>query len=173
LLATHPHARKRCETADPDIPQLRPYLRSCVLESVRLWPTTPALLRETVADTTWRDGAQRFTLSAGATLFICVPAFHRDPDALPFANQFTPEIWLDGRAECHPQLVPFSAGPAQCPGQNLVLFVTSSMLAKLLDLLDTELQSHPRLSPGTPLPVTLNQFGLTFSVAPNTVSTHT
>jgi cytochrome P450 len=143
------------------------------LESVRLWPTTPALLRETVKDTTWRDGAERFTLGSGASLFICVPAFHRDSDTLPFADEFAPEIWLDGRAQRFPQLVPFSAGPAECPGRNLVLFVTSSMLAKLLDLLELKLLSHPQLSPGEPLPLTLNQFGLKFAVASRAVATRT
>src|SRR4051812_12704591 len=60
LLAAHPESRTRWETTDPDTPQKRPYLQASVLESVRLWPTTPAILRETVEDTTWRDGAQRF-----------------------------------------------------------------------------------------------------------------
>lgn len=151
------------------MPQPRPYLRASVLESVRLWPTTPALLRGTVEDTTWREGAEQFTLGSGASLFICVPAFHRDPDTLPFAHQFVPEIWLDGRAQRYPQLVPFSAGSAECPGRNLVLFVTSSTLAKLFDSLQIELQSQPTLSAGTPLPLTLNQFGLEFGVTRKTV----
>lgn len=171
LLATRPETQSQWETSAPDIPQTRPYLRASVLESVRLWPTTPALLRETVDNTTWRDGAEQFTLRSGASLFICVPAFHRDPDTLPFADQFLPEIWLDGRARRYPQLVPFSAGPAECPGRNLVLFVTSSMLAQLLDLAEIKLLSEPPLAPGAPLPLTLNQFGLTFAVAPRAVAT--
>jgi cytochrome P450 len=171
LLATHPETQSHWEITDPDIPQTRPYLRASVLESVRLWPTTPALLRETVEDTGWGDADQRFTLGSGATVFICVPAFHRDPDTLPFADQFVPEIWLDGSAQSYPQLVPFSAGPAECPGRNLVLFVTSSMLAKLFDLVQVSLQSEPPLSAGTPLPLTLNQFGLTFAITPKTVGT--
>jgi cytochrome P450 len=171
LLAAHPESRTRWETTDPDTPQKRPYLQASVLESVRLWPTTPAILRETVEDTTWRDGAQRFTLGSGASLLICVPAFHRDPETLPFADEFAPEIWLDGRAQNYAQLVPFSAGPAECPGRNLVLFVTSSTLAKLLDRVDVDLQSQPSLSATAPLPLTLNQFGLKFAVAQRTVTT--
>jgi hypothetical protein len=53
----------------------------------------------------------------------------------------------------------------------LVLFVTSSMLAQLLDLVEIKLLSEPPLSPGAPLPLTLNQFGLTFAVAPRAVAT--
>ena len=95
---------------------------------------------------------------------IVTPAFHRDPDLLPFAHDFVPDIWLDGRAQSYPQLVPFSAGPAECPGRNLVLFATSTLLANLLSALDFRLSSTPRLSPKEPLPVTLNQYGVEFTV---------
>jgi hypothetical protein len=53
-------------------------------------------------------------------------------------------IWLDGRARQYPQLVPFSAGPAECPGRNVVLLTTSSLLAKLLATVDVGFD--PRLS---------------------------
>jgi cytochrome P450 len=137
-----------------------------VQESIRLWPTTPALLRETTEATVWRDGTQKFTVDAGASGLICVPAFHRDADALPFADVFTPDIWLDGRADTYPQLVPFSAGPAQCPGQNVVLFATSTFLAQVLSRLELDPRSSPKLTPVEPLPATLNQFGLRFGARP-------
>lgn len=167
-LATHPAAMVRAveDSAEPDRLRLRPFLRACVLESVRLWPTTPTILRETTEDTTWRDGT--VTIEKGAGLMIVTPAFHRDPDLLPFANQFVPDIWLDGRARSYPQLVPFSAGPAECPGRNLVLFATSTLLANLLSALDFRLSSTPKLSPDEPLPVTLNQYGVEFAVTPVT-----
>ena len=168
VLATHPDLLSRCELNEPDQPQLRPYLRACVQESVRLWPTTPALLRETTADTTLNGT----TFAAGAGVLICVPAFHRDTEELPFADEFVPEIWIDGRAERYPQLVPFSAGPARCPGQNLVLFVTSSFIAQLFSRLRLELNSSVSLSPGRPLPLTLNQFGLEFGAQPVTAQSH-
>ena len=40
---------------------------------------------------------------------------------LSVADSFTPNIWLAGRAQRYPQLVPFSAGPVECLGRNLVL----------------------------------------------------
>ncbi|KUI27474.1 cytochrome P450 [Mycobacterium sp. GA-2829] len=167
-LATHPAAMVRAveDAAEPDQLRLRPFLRACLLESVRLWPTTPTILRDTTEDTTWRDGT--VTIEKGAGLMIVTPAFHRDPDLLPFANQFVPDIWLDGRARSYPQLVPFSAGPAECPGRNLVLFATSTLMANLLSALDFRLTSTPKLSPDEPLPVTLNQYGVEFAVAPVT-----
>jgi hypothetical protein len=171
LLTSHPeHLRRAYDDAlNPSRPALRPYLRASVLESVRLWPTTPALLRDTTEDTTWREGAEEFTIAAGAGLMIVVPAFHRDDERLPFANQFTPDIWLDGRAQQRPELVPFSAGPAECPGRNVVLLTASTMLAHLLNALDLQLTSTPRLSPEEPLPVTLNQLTVDFTAQRRTI----
>jgi cytochrome P450 len=166
LLASHPGVLRRCEIDDLNIPQQRSYLGAAVLESLRLWPTTPTLLRDTTADTTWRDGGEQFTVKAGAMVLICVPAFHRDETTMEFADRFEPDIWLDGRAETYPQLVPFSAGPAACPGRNLVLFTTSTVLAHLLRQLDIKVRTSPPLRPGEPLPLTLNQFGLQFAASP-------
>jgi cytochrome P450 len=156
LLAARPEDRNRCETDDLEHPAVRPFLRASVLESVRLWPTTPAILRELTIDTTL--SGSRF--GAGTSVLITVPAFHRDPDLLPFANDFAPDIWLDGRAEQYPQLVPFSAGPAECPGRNLVLFVTSTVLANLLAQLHLEPGSNLRVDTTHELPATFNQFGV-------------
>jgi cytochrome P450 len=166
VLAARSKEQTRCETGDLEQVQLRPFLRACLLESVRLWPTTPAILRELTEDTTFGDGA-RFT--SGSSVLIVTPAFHRDTDLLPFADDFVPDIWLDERAEQYPQLVPFSAGPAECPGRNLVLFVTSTVLAHLLTPMRLELQSSPSLGSHR-LPVTFNQFGVAFRAVPATVA---
>jgi cytochrome P450 len=103
-------------------------------------------------------------------VLIATPAFHRDPELLPFANDFVPDIWVDGRVDQYPQLVPFSAGPAECPGRNLVLFVTSTVIAHLLSAMRLELQSTPLLDRHRPLPVTLNQFGVAFRATPAAAS---
>jgi len=159
LLATHPAVveRARAEFTDVDLTQPRQleYLRACVLDSVRLWPTTPVVLRETVEDTSWG--------SAGTTALIFTPFFHRDP-GLPYADRFEPEIWLDGRAADNPALVPFSAGPAVCPGRDLVLFCTSMLLAHLLREHRFELASGAVLTPDRPLPATLDNFHLRLNV---------
>ncbi|MFF5986046.1 cytochrome P450 [Prauserella flavalba] len=164
LLATHPRQAARAH-ADLDDPAL-PYLRGCVLDTVRLWPTTPVLLRESTTATSWH-GTQ---LPPGTTFFVFTPYFHRDPEAIPFADGFDPQAWLDGRAEQHPALVPFSDGPAKCPGENLVLFVTSTMLAELLRRGDYRLMSPQALSPQRPLPATLDNFGLRFAAEPKAAS---
>lgn len=157
LLATHPACLQRALTEAPDAPDL-PFLRACALDTVRLWPTTPAILRETTKEI---DG-----LPAGTGLLIFTPLFHRDDENLPYAHSFTPDIWLDGQAQDNPALVPFSAGPAECPARNLMATVTSTLLAALLTDREFQLTSDQRLSPAAPLPSTLDNFGLTFSVGP-------
>ncbi|WP_216207723.1 cytochrome P450 [Amycolatopsis aidingensis] len=162
LLATHPEqaAAAAAELPDGAVRAARslPYLRACVLDTVRLWPTTPVLLRDSTEDTSW--GGTR--LPAGSTFLVVTPFFHRDPDTLPQADRFEPESWLDGRAEAEPGLVPFSAGPARCPGENLVLLTASTMLGCLFARRRYVLESPTGLDPGRPLPATLDNFGLRF-----------
>jgi cytochrome P450 len=133
--------------------------RAAVLESLRLWPTTPMLLRESTRPTEWAGT----THPAGTTFLVYTPFFHRDPDRLPFADTFTPEIWLDGRAAADPALVPFSGGPGVCPGRNLVLLTTSLVLDALLEHHRFHLRSHRF---GEKLPGTLDHFRLEFDVNP-------
>ncbi len=152
LLASHPAEQDRARSEiDGTEPAQLSYLRACVLESVRLWPTTPMILRETTEETAWGP--------AGTTVLIFTPFFHRDP-GLPYADRFEPDLWLDGRAAENPALVPFSAGPAICPGRDLVQFCASTMLAALLRDHGYEQASGPVLSPERPLPATLDNFHL-------------
>jgi cytochrome P450 len=164
LLAGHPtELRAAAEDLggrDLSRPQDLPLLRAAVLESVRLWPTTPAILRETTTET--ELGGR--VLPAETLVVVLAPFFHRDDERLPYADRFAPRIWQDGSARASWSLVPFSAGPAVCPGQNLVLFLTSTLLAQLLQRHDVALTSRPRLYPGRRLPGTLNPYGLRFSL---------
>ncbi|WP_079144573.1 cytochrome P450 [Streptomyces agglomeratus] len=164
LLATHPAQEQqvRNELAVPDLarPQVLPYTRACVMESVRLWPTTPFLLRESTRRTRWGEG----TLPGGTTFLVYAPYFHRDGSA-PYGDRFVPEIWLDGTAHTGPEFVPFSAGPGVCPGEDLVLLVTSTLVAALLEGHDVRLHGPVRLRSGGPVPYTINHFALRFSAA--------
>lgn len=169
LLATHPeHARAARdeidaaggETGEAGTTPLLPYLRSCLLDTVRLWPTTPALLRDSVTPTQW--GGR--TLPAGAGLLVFTPLFHRDETTVHDAHRFSPAGWMDDAASRNPALVPFSDGPGRCPGRNLVLLVTSSLLAALLQQQRFSLQNNAILDPDQPLPATLDNFGLHFRV---------
>ena len=159
LLAAHPAQAQR---ARDDLT----YTRACVLEAVRLWPTTPAVLRDTTAETFWEQG----TLPAGTGLVIFAPFFHRDERRLRHADAFAPGQWLDGGPpDGSPPgeypLIPFSAGPAACPGRNLVLLLTSTLLAALLQDGRELRQLEPEpLERTRPLPGTLSPFRLRFAL---------
>jgi cytochrome P450 len=165
LLSAHPAAADRAReeihhAGDAAAPAL-PYLRACLLESVRLWPTTPMILRQTTRATTWASG----DLPKNAGVLIYVPYFHRDETRLPFAHAFAPEQWLaeDGVAPLWP-LIPFSAGPAACAGQQLVLLLTSLFLRDLLRDRELRLEPAGRLDARRALPATLNNFSLRFTM---------
>ncbi|WP_433222877.1 cytochrome P450 [Dactylosporangium sp. CS-047395] len=134
----------RQATATRDEAPVLPFLRACVHDTVRLWPTTLVVLRESTVDTDWPDG----TLPAGTSFVLPSSYFHRsDNDA------FTPESWLSGAAQDSWSTFPFSAGPGVCPGRNLVLLTTSTLIAALLDRFAPLRTVHPLRAP---LPRTLD-----------------
>jgi cytochrome P450 len=160
LLSTHPDATDRARAEGGGSPDL-PFLRACVLESLRLWPTTPAILRDTTEQTQWETG----TLPAGASVVLYAPFFHRDDTQVPEAHRFAPELWLRERTDDDWPLVPFSGGPAMCPGRNVVLLTASVMLAALTERHRFSVTSTP-LSRTRPMPGTLSPFRLRFQPLP-------
>ena len=137
-------------------PALLPYARGCVLEAVRLWPTTFAILRDAVRPTRWGGT----TVPAGTGFVVVSSFFHRDRRRLEFADRFVPEAWLDGRADEDWGLVPFSGGPASCPGRNVVLLVASHALVRLAAL-DVRVD-HGEVLAQDPVPATLDHLGRRF-----------
>ncbi|MFC8047882.1 cytochrome P450 [Nocardia sp. NPDC057353] len=160
LLAANP---AQDEWARQELPGAGPSpferLRACVLDTVRLWPTTPMILRQSTAPSTWHG--RKF--AAGTTFLVFAPLFHRDPDSLgDTADRFTPELWLDGRADEHPALVPFSAGPGVCPGRNVVLLTTSTLLAALLR--EQRFGIAAGAVPAAPVPAGIDHFRIRLSL---------
>ncbi len=154
MLALHPEAAAQArESAD--------FRRAAILETLRLWPTTPAVLRQTDAETEWETGV----LPAGSGLLIHLPYFHRDSSRIPYADRFVPDIWLDGRAEAWP-FVPFSAGPAECPARNLVLFLASTWIQALMRDRDILFAADPAFDRAK-LPATFDHFPLRLKLIPS------
>lgn len=161
LLATHPalleQARAEARTADD---AARPFARAMVQESLRLWPTTPLILRRTTTATDW--GGR--TLPAGSGLIVYTPYFHRDGERLSFADRCTPALWTGGTLPAQAALVPFSEGAADCPGRQVVLLLASLLLGQLLLGARWRLEQPAWLDARRPLPATLNHFGLRFGL---------
>ncbi|WP_308258742.1 cytochrome P450 [Saccharothrix obliqua] len=122
-----------------------------ILESARLWPTTPVILRESTALTSWHGT----WLPSGTTFVVFTPYFHRDPVRLPHADRYAPEIWPHPG---DPAIVPFSGGPGVCPGRDLVLTTAGAVLDGIRSALAYEPLSEP-------LPATLDHFRLSLAVS--------
>lgn len=169
LLASHRNQLEKAQQElDGDTSEHRhlPYLRASVLEALRLWPTTPMILRQTTREVQWTEG----TMPAKCGVLIFAPYFHRDSHLLPDAHRFRPEIWL-GHVEANTPdhredwaLVPFSEGPVRCPGRQLVLLLSSAALAEFIEQTAFRLSTPGRLNPAEPLPANLNPFSLRFTV---------
>jgi hypothetical protein len=164
LLDAHPDRRLRAFEDQPPGPAAAlSLLRPALLESLRLWPTTPAILRETTSQTPWRD------LPARTTILIYTPLFHRDPRNFPQADRYAPQLWPEHQPD-PPWTFPFSAGHAACPGRELVTLLATSLLAHLLHATPLR-QAHPHpIRPDQPITATLDPFRLHFHPAPHRTS---
>ena len=154
VLATRPDELERIitEARHPDASPLLAHAGAAVQESLRLWPTTPLVLRESRASTVWRER----TAPAGTEFAIVSSVFQRDDEAVDFANSFQPSIWLDGRADGSWPILPFSAGPAECPGRNVALLATSTAVSHVAANYDLDVDPATRTKLADPLPTTFN-----------------
>jgi cytochrome P450 len=162
LIASHPEQRSavQAELAGTDDVAALAYLRACLQEAMRLWPTTPLLSRETLMDLTW-NGA---TVPVGTQVLIFNTFHHRDRERVEYADRFAPEEWTEGDASRDWSFNHFSHGPQGCPGVNLALLVGSAVLAGLLTEKEPRLL-EPKLDPTRPLPHMLDVFQLRFELA--------
>ncbi|PKS12442.1 hypothetical protein jhhlp_000648 [Lomentospora prolificans] len=166
LLGCQPEQQKEAikEADDISAGEDHPFTRSVFLEAVRLWPTTPVILRELTED----SDIGGFTVEKGTGVIIFEPFFHRDSERLNFAHHMSPENWARGDAVLGSGLVPFSAGPAMCPAHNLVPLVGSLMMDELLSKATIDLV-EPSLDPES-LPGTLDHFEVKLRLSPRGVA---
>ncbi|MDX5378944.1 MAG: cytochrome P450 [Halomonas sp.] len=162
LLAAHPGESERAQAEIAhDIPHASPrfgFLRASILESLRLWPTVPLVLRESTVATQWENG----WMPANTSMLLHAPFFHRDDRYLDDAHRFHPDLWLQPEQMEQRVLMPFSEGTGICPGRHLVLLVGSHMLARLLEGREYRLKPPTRLLSSKPMPPLLNNYDLTF-----------
>ena len=96
-------------------------LEGCVQEAMRLWPTTPMLMRQTVED----DILGGNIIPAGTQVVILNGFNHRDWETNPDAGSFRPDFWLDKRSDY--RFNHLSNGTQVCAGKSLALCLTSTM----------------------------------------------
>lgn len=156
-------ARAQAETdeilgADPDavptfeqVPKFR-FLRRCLDEGLRLWPTVPGFARTPREPTTLSTGHR---MRPGDWALVLLPLVHRDPEVWGAdAEEFDPDRFLPERSRGRPahSYKPFGTGERACIGRQFALHEAVLVLAMLLHRHDLradpsyELQIEERLT---------------------------
>ncbi|TDL14786.1 cytochrome P450 monooxygenase pc-1 [Rickenella mellea] len=155
-LAMYPNimAKLRAEVMEKVGPTRRPtyddvremkYLRAFINETLRLFPSVPFNVRDSVNATTFPPTSANdkpVYIPARTSIAYSVFLMHRRTDLWgPDALEFDPDRFLDERL--HKYLtpnpfifLPFNAGPRICLGQQFAYNETSFMLIKLLQSFD-------------------------------------
>jgi len=168
LLATHPASlavvRSEFAEADPgDAAAVAEaaYTSGCLLDAMRLWPTTALFGRVLTEDYRFPNGE---LVKEGTQVLIHNLFNHRNRERVPFADTFAPEEWAEGDAASDWSFNFFSNGPQGCPGAGLSIFLGTAFLARLATAGDPKVVSGPGLKPTAPLPYTLDIYGLSVGV---------
>lgn len=166
-LATHNEQRHEVQVAmaNTDITSAAgiaslDYLGGCLLEAMRLWPTTALFGRVATCDVEFPNGA---VLPEGRQALIYNVFNHRNRDRIPYADRFSPGEWASGNAGDDWSFNFFSHGPQGCPGAGLSVFLGQTVLAHLLDV-GTPKVSGTHLDPTKPLPHSLDLYGFSINV---------
>ncbi|KAF7299062.1 hypothetical protein MIND_00854500 [Mycena indigotica] len=153
FLAIYPHVTTRLReeilqhvgpTRRPTLEDIRDmkYLRAVINETMRLYPSVPFNVRESINETTWPspDPTQKPIYIPAKTQQVspwisnfCVINDLWGPDA----EEFDPDRWLDDRLKKYLlknsfQFLPFNAGPRICLGQQFAYNEMSFILIRLL-----------------------------------------
>jgi cytochrome P450 len=126
-------------------------LEGCVQEAMRLWPTTPMLMRQTVDD----DILGGHIIPTGTQVVILNGFNHRDWETNPDAGCFRPDFWLDKRSDY--RFNHLSNGTQVCAGKSLALFIAKAVLANLL-VRGRYVLKRPKLNMLRPLPYQYDDF---------------
>jgi len=167
LLASHPEQLRevRAELAAVDLGDAGQvarldYLGGCIMEAMRLWPTTPLFGRVTTREVTFPGGE---VLPAGTQVLIYNVFNHRNRERLTYADRFAPGEWASGDASSSWLFNFFSHGPQGCPGAGLAVFLGQAFLANLLERWTPSLEGAS-LNPGQPLPHGLDVYGFSIGL---------
>ncbi|PHU13521.1 Cytochrome 97B3, chloroplastic [Capsicum chinense] len=182
LLAQHPDKMKKAQseidavlgegrTTFESLKKLE-YLRLIVVESLRLYPQPPLLIRRSLKSDKLPGGyngdKDGYEIPAGTDVFLSVYNLHRSPYFWDMPNEFEPERFLvqresqgiEGWAGFDPSrspgalypneiisdfaFLPFGGGPRKCVGDQFALMESTIALAMLLQKFDVELKGSPK-----------------------------
>lgn len=117
------------------------FLMRCIMESLRLYPHPPVLLRRAQVDDTLPGN---YKVNPGQDIMISVYNIHHSPQVWERADEFIPERFdLEGpvpnETNTDYRFIPFSGGPRKCVGDQFALLEAVVALAILLQNMEFEL----------------------------------
>ncbi|KAE9612863.1 Cytochrome P450 97B2 [Lupinus albus] len=147
------------------------YIRLIVVESLRLYPQPPLLIRRSLKPDVlpggYKGDKDGYAIPAGTDVFLSVYNLHRSPYFWDNPHDFEPERFLverkneeiEGWAGFDPSrspgalypneiisdfaLLPFGGGPRKCVGDQFALMESTVALAMLLQKFDVRLKGTP------------------------------
>ncbi|MED6179552.1 hypothetical protein PIB30_001846 [Stylosanthes scabra] len=147
------------------------YIRLIVVESLRLYPQPPLLIRRSLKPDVlpggYKGDKDGYAIPAGTDVFLSVYNMHRSPYFWERPDEFEPERFLvqrtneqiEGWAGFDPSrspgalypneiisdfaFLPFGGGPRKCVGDQFALMESTVALAMLLQNFDVQLKGTP------------------------------
>ncbi|MGV9669461.1 cytochrome P450 [Gordonia sp. NPDC003504] len=112
------------------VPKFR-YIRRCLDEALRIWPTVPAFARSPRVDT---EIAGRYRMRPQDWAVIMLGLVHRDPEVWDRPDVYDPDRFLAENVKKRPahSYKPFGAGLRACIGRQFALHEAVLVLAGLL-----------------------------------------
>ena len=125
------------------------YTDAVVRETLRLYPSAPALYRETRRPITFEG----YRIPAGTDVTVSPWVTHRDERWWDDPREFRPERWLDGRERPEYAYFPFGGGPRHCLGMRFATAELKLAVATVCDRvrLETDMAEMPSMSGGMTL----------------------
>ncbi|KAK5641939.1 hypothetical protein RI129_010486 [Pyrocoelia pectoralis] len=107
------------------------YLDKVIRESLRLYPSVPAISRRITEEITTRSG---YVIPKDTNINIRIFDIHHDPKLYPDPYKFDPERFsIDNCKNRHPfAYLPFSAGPRSCMGRKFAMLMGKCILSSIL-----------------------------------------
>lgn len=110
------------------------YLKSVVLETLRINPVVPIIARQLQRPVELAG----YQLPAGVTVAPVIYLLHRRPELYAEPEQFRPERFME-RDYKHNEFMPFGGGVRRCLGMHLALYELEILLGRLIQRVDLRL----------------------------------
>ena len=107
-----------------------PYLRKCILETVRLNNPVITTFRTLLSDFSFN---KKYNFKKGTQFLILNNPVLREKEFFKKPNQFIPSRWTQKMEKSY-YAISFSQGPQQCPGKELAIYLAQSFIFNFIKI---------------------------------------